>query len=171
MPIPKSVLDLFEYAPSEPSGLLWKHGLEAKAGVRARSSTVGGKDKQGYRVVETNNKKYKAHRVVWELVNGPIPEGMCIDHIDGNVGRNTIENLRLVTKSDNSKNKRKYSSNRSGATGVYCRSNGTFMASWNDNGRRTKTFSTFAEAAEHRARMLTVLKCERHHPYSERHGY
>lgn len=43
------------------------------------------------------------HRLVWEAYNGPIPDKMTIDHIDGNPANNHIDNLRLVTRSDNSK--------------------------------------------------------------------
>lgn len=41
------------------------------------------------------------HRVVWVWVNGPIPENMEINHIDYNRGNNHIENLELVTHSEN----------------------------------------------------------------------
>lgn len=50
------------------------------------------------------NKKYSIHRLVWETFNGPIPEGYCIDHIDGNRANNSISNLRLTTQSENMKN-------------------------------------------------------------------
>lgn len=41
------------------------------------------------------------HRLVWEAFNGPISENMVIDHIDGNRSNNRLENLRLVSQSDN----------------------------------------------------------------------
>lgn len=50
------------------------------------------------------NKKHSIHRLVWETFNGPIPEGYCIDHIDGNRANNSISNLRLTTQSENMKN-------------------------------------------------------------------
>lgn len=37
------------------------------------------------------------HCIVWESVNGPIPFGMQIHHIDGNKTNNDISNLLLVT--------------------------------------------------------------------------
>lgn len=47
-----------------------------------------------------------------------IPEGMEIDHINGVRDDNRIDNLRLVTKKENLKNKGMYKSNSSGFTGV-----------------------------------------------------
>lgn len=46
-------------------------------------------------------KTYRAHRVIWEMLNGPIPEGMEIDHIDTNKLNNNINNLRLSCKYTN----------------------------------------------------------------------
>lgn len=42
-----------------------------------------------------------AHRVIWETVNGPIPEGLEIDHLNGNKSDNRVRNLEAVTKSQN----------------------------------------------------------------------
>ena len=50
-----------------------------------------------------NHKKFLVHRVVWEAFNGPIPEGMDIDHIDGNPHNNHLDNLQIVSHSDNCK--------------------------------------------------------------------
>lgn len=45
-----------------------------------------------------------AHRIVWVLHHGAIPDGQLVDHIDGDFLNNRINNLRLVTKSGNSQN-------------------------------------------------------------------
>ena len=37
------------------------------------------------------------HNLVWECENGPIPEGLTVDHIDRCRTNNSIENLRLAT--------------------------------------------------------------------------
>ena len=44
------------------------------------------------------------HRLVWELVNGAIPDGMFIDHINHDGLDNRIDNLRLVTNRQNLQN-------------------------------------------------------------------
>lgn len=62
---------------------------------------VGNKRPNGYWYY--NNKLL--HRIVWEMHNGPVPAGMFIDHIDGNIDNNTLENLRAVTPSQSSANR------------------------------------------------------------------
>ncbi len=43
----------------------------------------------------------RAARVVWEAWNGEIPEGLTVDHIDGDRSNNSIANLRLLSPEDN----------------------------------------------------------------------
>lgn len=43
------------------------------------------------------------HRLMWIIHNGKIPEGKEINHKDGNKANNRIENLELVTSSENKK--------------------------------------------------------------------
>ena len=51
-----------------------------------------------------NTRKHvSVHRAVWEAFNGEIPEGYEINHIDGNGRNNNLNNLELVTHSDNCK--------------------------------------------------------------------
>ena len=59
----------------------------------------------GYPKVYIDKKYYTLSRVVWILMNGDIPEGMVIDHIDRDKNNNKIDNLRVVTQSDNNKNR------------------------------------------------------------------
>jgi hypothetical protein len=44
-----------------------------------------------------------AHRVIWEAVHGPIPDGLQINHKNGIKDDNRIENLELVTPSENTR--------------------------------------------------------------------
>ena len=46
-------------------------------------------------------KNYYIHRFEWECVKGDIPEGFVIDHIDSVKTNNKIENLQLLTDSEN----------------------------------------------------------------------
>lgn len=76
-------------------GLLLKRGSD---------HVYGYVDMYGYIQVHINHKTYRAHRVIWEMLKGPIPEGYVIDHIDGNKCNNRINNLRLATPMQNNAN-------------------------------------------------------------------
>lgn len=62
------------------------------------------KDKQTGYYKNAQVKPHSLHRYVWEWHNGKIPKGFVIDHIDRNKDNNQIENLRLVTPSENAMN-------------------------------------------------------------------
>lgn len=65
-----------------------------------------------------NKASYLCHRIIWEMHNGKIPDGMDIDHIDRVRTNNMIENLRVASRSSNCKNQKKRKNNTSGFTGV-----------------------------------------------------
>ena len=46
-------------------------------------------------------KTYSVHRLVWSAFNGPIPEGMQINHINEIKTDNRLENLNLMTPKEN----------------------------------------------------------------------
>lgn len=58
----------------------------------------------GYQVVTVSTdvtKCYTVQRLMWECFYGPVPDDMHIDHIDGNKLNNSLDNLRLVSASEN----------------------------------------------------------------------
>lgn len=74
----------------------------------------------GYLQIGVDGRTKYFHRVVWEHVNGPVPAGFQIDHINGNKSDNRITNLRIVTKHENMQNQhRAHSRNKTGVKGVY----------------------------------------------------
>ncbi len=87
-----------------PSGLVWKSSVANRIKIHGCAGTHG---KDGYWAVQIKGKKLAAHRVLWWLLNGEIPVGQCIDHIDGNRGNNRPENLRLCTRAQNNWNTHK----------------------------------------------------------------
>lgn len=92
------------------------------------------RDGDGYSCVElvvsTHGKRrsFKAHRVIWEMINGPIPKGIEIDHVDTNSMNNAPSNLRLATRSGNAQNVSRRKDNTSGYKGVHMLHNGRYAA-------------------------------------------
>lgn len=57
-----------------------------------------------YLQVTFKGKFWKFHRLIWILKFGEIPDDKVIDHVNRNSLDNRIDNLRLVSRSDNSRN-------------------------------------------------------------------
>ena len=113
--------------PTSITGLRWKHdvmGGRKLAAVRRSAGAVAGcvDSSKGYARIVVDGSAYYAHRVVWELHNGGIPDNLRIDHIDGNPLNNAIGNIRMVTIAVNSRNRHRSKKNISGNTGVMKRS-------------------------------------------------
>lgn len=105
----EEVCSLFEY---KDGFLFWRsqpHSVDT-------SKTAGTVNENGYRIIGINKKRYRAHRLIFLMHYGYIPE--FIDHIDGNPGNNKIGNLRAATKNQNEYNTGKRKNNTSGFKGV-----------------------------------------------------
>lgn len=104
--------DIFDYSDGF---LYWKKSVD----WRVKAGDVAGfKHSHGYIAVSVDSKLLLAHRVIWEMLRGAIPEEMEIDHVDKCRTNNSIENLRLVSRIENLRNKGMYKCNTSGVTGV-----------------------------------------------------
>ncbi|MBI6122097.1 HNH endonuclease [Serratia marcescens] len=73
----------------------------------------------GYRRIFIDGIHYRANRIAWRISTGDDPGELCIDHIDGNKANDAISNLRLVTHSENMRNRGHQSNNTSGMKGIY----------------------------------------------------
>jgi hypothetical protein len=104
------VLKLLEY---RDGSLFWKVKPAKQIAVGAEA---GCKNSHGYCVVRVDGVLYGAHRIVFLMHHGYLPD--YIDHADGNRLNNSIDNLRSATASENACNKSAQSNNKSGVSGV-----------------------------------------------------
>lgn len=95
---------------------LWIGNLNAKGyGAYSRTEYQSGRVKQGMKYIVM-----AAHRYSWELANGPIPEGIEIDHICHTPACVRPTHLRLATRKQNSENRKGPTvRSKSGVRGVY----------------------------------------------------
>lgn len=83
-----------------------------------KGSIAGGLDgSSGYLRVKVDRKSYLVHRVIYLMHYGVLPE--YIDHIDGNILNNSIDNLRFATKQNNRWNSKGNRDTQTGVKGVY----------------------------------------------------
>jgi hypothetical protein len=102
----------FEY---KNGNLFWKKKPSRRVAVGQKA---GNTSNGYYEVIKFNGRFFKTHRIIYEMFNNTIPEGYTIDHIDGNIFNNTIENLRLALRSQNLQNRIKPKNNTSSYKGV-----------------------------------------------------
>jgi hypothetical protein len=88
-----------------------------KSGIVHKS--IGTPTKDGHLFTFIDGRGVMIHRLIYAHFHGPIPAHLVIDHINGNPQDNRIENLRLVTQSQNQQNRREaMSSSKTGVKGV-----------------------------------------------------
>lgn len=76
----------------------------------------------GYGRLFVDGRAVRAHRYAWERANGPIPDGMVVDHICHNPSCVKVDHLRVATVAQNSANRAGADSrNKSGHRNVYWR--------------------------------------------------
>lgn len=105
---------------------------------RSKAGSVAGRvSVRGYVVFMHDRKLHSAHRVVWEMFNGPLDKGIEIDHINHDRTDNRIENLRAVDRTTNGRNISLGTLNKSGHLGVSKHTDGVrWVAGIKVNGKR-----------------------------------
>lgn len=64
---------------------------------------IGATNSKGYGLIAVNGRIELAHRVAWEAENGPIPDGMVIDHLCRVRNCVRVSHLELVTSAENAR--------------------------------------------------------------------
>jgi HNH endonuclease len=99
---------LFEYRDGE---LFWKIRPAMRTQIGDKVGGING-TKQPYLRTRYKGQRFMVHQIVFLMHHGFFPN--IVDHIDGNVQNNTIENLRQATSSQNSQNQKLHTNNKSG---------------------------------------------------------
>lgn len=118
----------------------------------------------GYNRIRILGKVYASHRIIWKLVHGRDPD--CIDHQNGLRTDNRIENLRDVSLSQNSRNRKSPSSNSTGQLGVvWHQRDKRWMATIKHDGRKIHLgyFKEFQAAVEARKKAEVQFGYHRNH--------
>lgn len=183
--------DYFYYDETSPTCLRWKvdrySGRDYKT-IKIHAGDVAGSNvfkkgvPRGSRVM-LDWKTLGVHRIIWEMFNGEIPEGMLIDHLDGNPHNNVLSNLSCKTCAGNSRNRKRQVNNKTGLSGVSIVSNGKgkfyVSASWKtlEGKTKQKCFSieklgeslALEMAKEYRNKAIEEINSQGA-GYTERHG-
>lgn len=157
LPPPEYLHECFEY---RDGNLYWKerptrhfnrpNGRHDFVGQLAGSVDANNRIQVGLTYIGSARKMY-AHCIIWTMFNGVIPDGMDIDHDDGDTINNRIENLRLATGSQNNWNAQKAVHNTSGVKGVsWDKRRKRWEAMFQTNGKRVRVgyFDAIEEAEE-----------------------
>jgi hypothetical protein len=118
--------EVFEYRDGD---IYWKvnpNNLNVGALAGTKYST-------GYRRAKVDGKTYAVHRIIWTMFNGDITNGLHIDHINGVTTDNSIENLRLVTVSQNAMNRKGRKTNTGIPNVSFCKENKSYRVSVHAN--------------------------------------
>jgi hypothetical protein len=98
-----------------------------------------------YRITSGIHADELLHRLIWEDINGPIPEGYIIHHKDFNKLNNDLNNLQCLTKSEHITLHHKY---KEWSTESKTKASKTHKKMWTDPEYRKSQLSAIAKTFE-----------------------
>lgn len=163
MELTQSVLkDLLHYDPN--TGMFkW---ITPPLGRFKSREFAGGIDGDGYWKIKVCGSHHRAHRLAFLYMNGAMPD-QEVDHINGVRTDNRWENIRLVSGSENAKNKCLQKNNKSGITGVFWdhrKNKWTSKIMVNRTTIKLGDYTLFSKAVDARKR------AEKNYGFHENHG-
>lgn len=137
-----SIKDVVEYDESSPTFLRYK--VARANGSIPAGAVAGSFDSDGYGQIYIKDRIYKTHRIIYCLISQQdLDSNLVIDHIDGNKSNNNINNLRLTTCSENTRNIvwESVKPTNTGERAISLRDE-SYRVLWTENGKqRERTFS------------------------------
>lgn len=128
-------------------------------------SIAGCIELNGYRSISIDNRRIKAHKLVFLYKLGYIPE--MVDHIDGIKDNNIFNNLRDVDQSTNQKNRKLDIRNKSGVMGVRWLSN---IEKWQADIRVDKKLIYLGRWKDKESAIAARVQAEIKYGFHENHG-
>lgn len=169
----KDLLDLsekldfyFKYDENSPSCLIWKNKYKTS---RIKIGDFAGylNKSHGYYEISIEGKRYYVHRIIYMMHHGRMNDAFVVDHIDKNKENNKISNLRLVSKSDNVRNRTITANSKTNHVGVQFRVNKAgneyYQASYTEDGKaKVKLFSIKKLGKENALQSAIEYRKEKH---------
>ena len=127
--------------------------------IKKPGDLAGHHNSSGYIEIRYNRTTYQAHRIAWYLHTGADPGILQVEHIDTNKTNNKIQNLRLATAAQNSRNKGKKSGTLSQYKGVTFSARHDKWVSQIQIGGKTTNLGYFTDELEaHRTYCLAAVE-------------
>lgn len=104
MPELSKLLDNFKIDQGSPSGL---SRIKAGGGRNGKVGPVLSRDREGYYRLKFKSRHYRTNRIVYFMHTGTDPGPLVVDHVDGDISNNHVDNLRCCTNKENLQNARK----------------------------------------------------------------
>jgi len=176
--------ELVKYNEESPSCLQYVETVK-RWGKQQPLRFCGANDSPSGWRLSVRGDRFMVHRIIWILHNGPIPDDLVVDHVNGNPFDNRIANLSLKTSRENNQNVKMSTKNTSGHSGVFpwnCHRTKTitaYVATWADeNCKQRRKFFAFSKYTEQGALEAAIAfrkekiqeLIEKGMSYTSRHG-